>query len=230
MSVKKCKGPGLLRRIQYLCRKQFMKHIICLWLLLPLVSLSQGFKAVKDTSALKQKIEAMSKNASSIESDFTQEKNLSALTEKITSKGHFFFKKENLLRWEYSTPYKYLIVINKDKIWIKDEKKTSKYDMNSNKVFKEINDIMISAVQGTIFRSNKFKTNYFENDKCYKLELLPQDRNMKQTFKKINMYFDKSVTSVVKMEMVENNEDATTLDFSNKKLNAPIPDTIFMVK
>lgn len=194
------------------------------------MGLSQNFRSVKDTSALKQKIEAMSKSTSSIESDFTQEKNLSALTEKITSQGHFFFKKENLLRWEYSTPYKYLIVINKDKIWIRDEKKTSKYDMNSNKVFKEINDIMISAVQGTIFRSNKFRTNYFENDKCYKLELLPQDRNMKQTFKKINMYFDKSVTSVVKMEMVENNEDATTLDFSNKKLNAPIPDAIFMVK
>lgn len=197
---------------------------------MPAIGFSQVYKPVKDTTALKQKIEAMSRGTSSIESDFTQEKNLGALTEKITSKGHFMFKKENLLRWEYSTPYKYLIVINKDKIWIKDEKKTSKYDMNSNKVFREINDIMLNAVQGTIFRSNKFKTGYFENDKFYKLELLPLDKNMKQSFKKINMYFDKSVTSVMKMEMVESNDDNTTLDFSNKKLNAPIPDAIFTVK
>ncbi len=199
-------------------------------LLLPLTVFSQAFKAVKDTSALKQKIESMSKATNSIESDFTQEKNLSMLSEKIISKGHFAFKKDNLLRWEYSSPSKYLIVINKEKVMIKDEKKISKYDMNSNKVFKEINDIMVSSVQGTIFKSHKFKTNYFENDRFYKLELIPQDKNMKDTFKKINLYFDKSVTSVAKMEMVEASEDVTLLDFSNKKLNAPIADNLFIIK
>jgi outer membrane lipoprotein-sorting protein len=135
-----------------------------------------------------------------------------------------------MLRWEYSSPSKYLIVINKDKVVIKDEKKTTKYDMNSNKVFKEINDIMLSCVQGTIFKSNKFKTAYFENDKFYKLELIPQVKNMKESFKKINLYFDKSVTSVAKMEMIEGNDDLTSLDFSNKKLNAAIAETIFIVK
>lgn len=207
-----------------------MRFLIIIFLFFGISGFSQVFKSVKDTTALKQKIEAMSKSTQSIESDFVQEKNLSALTEKIISKGHFTFKKENLLRWEYFSPYKYLIVINKEKIWIKDEKKTSKYDMNSNKVFKEINDIMLSAVQGTVFKSNKFKTSYQENDKLYKLELIPLDKNMKQSFKKINLYFDKNVTSVTKMEMVENNEDTTTLEFSNKKLNGQIADAIFTVK
>jgi len=201
-----------------------------IFILFPIISFSQGFKSVKDTTVLKQKIESMSKATSSIESDFVQEKNLSMLSEKIISKGHFVFKKENLLRWEYTSPSKYLIVINKDKIIIKDEKKTTKYDMNSNKVFKEINDIMLSCVQGTIFKSNKFKTSYFENEKFYKLELIPQEKNMKETFKKINLYFDKSVTSVAKMEMIEKNEDLTSLDFINKTLNAPIAETIFIVK
>lgn len=203
---------------------------ILIILLFPFVSFSQTFKALKDTTTLKQKIESMSKSTTSIEADFIQEKNLSMLSEKITSKGHFVFKKENLLRWEYASPSKYLIVINKEKVIIKDEKKTTKYDMNSNKVFKEINDIMLSCVQGTIFKSNKFKTSYFENDKGYKLELLPQAKNMKETFKKINLYFDKNVTSVAKMEMIENNDDLTSLDFTNKKLNAPIAETIFIVK
>ena len=199
-------------------------------LLFPILGFSQIYKTVKDTAALKQKIESMSKTTSSIESDFVHEKNLSMLSEKIISKGHFVFKKENLLRWEYSSPSKYLIVINKDKITIKDEKKTTKYDMNSNKVFKEINDIMLSCVQGTIFKSNKFKTVYLENDKGYKLELIPQAKNMKETFKKINLYFDKTVTSVSKIEMIETNEDLTLLDFSNKKLNGPVLETIFTIK
>ncbi len=199
-------------------------------LLFPVVCFSQAFKNVKDTTALKLKIENMSKATTSIEADFTQEKNLSMLSEKIVSKGHFAFKKDNLLRWEYNAPTKYLIVINKEKIMIRDEKKTGKYDMSRNKVFKEINDIMIACVQGTIFKSNKFKTVYYENETFYKLELLPQTKNMKDTFKKINLYFDKTVASVAKMEMVESNDDLTSLDFSNKKLNAPINETIFTVK
>lgn len=207
-----------------------MKKHILFFLLIPFFGFSQNFKAVKDTTALKAKIESMSKATSSIQSDFVQEKNLSLLSEKVVSKGHLVFKKDNLLRWEYVSPSKYLIVINKEKITIKDEKKTTKYDMNSNKVFKEINDIMLSCVQGTIFRSNKFKTAYFENDKFYKLELIPLDKNMKDTFKKINLFFDKSVTSVAKMEMVEANEDLTSIDFSNKKLNEPVAESIFIIK
>jgi outer membrane lipoprotein-sorting protein len=206
-----------------------MKNILFL-IFLSSFAIGQTFKPVKDTSSLRAKIELMSKTVSSIESDFTQEKNLSLLSEKILSKGHFVFKKENLLRWEYNTPYKYLIVINKDKIWIKDDKKTSKYDMNSNKVFKEINDIMIACVQGNIFKSGKFKIAYFENDKYYKLELMPLQKNMKESLKKINMYFDKNVTSVSKLDMIEPNDDYTTLEFVNKKLNGPIADNIFTVK
>ncbi len=203
---------------------------IIIFLLIPFISFSQSYKTLKDTLLLKQKIESMSKSTISIESDFTQEKNLSMLSEKIISKGHFVFKKENLLRWEYNSPSKYLIVINKEKVVIKDEKKTTKYDMNSNKIFKEINDIMLSCVQGTIFKSNKFKTNYFENERYYKLELLPQVKNMKETFKKINLYFDKTVTSVTKIEMIEGNEDLTLLDFTNKKINAPVVENIFIIK
>lgn len=172
----------------------------------------------------------MSKALNSIDADFTQEKNLSVLSEKIISKGHLMFKKENLLRWEYFSPSKYLIVINKEKVFIKDEKKTTKYDMNSNKVFKEINDIMISCVQGTIFKSSKFKTSYFENEKYYKLEMTPNTKNMKDSFKKINLYFDKTITSVSKIEIIEASEDFTLIEFLNKKLNAPISENSFIIK
>jgi len=172
----------------------------------------------------------MSRQTNSIESDFIQVKTLSMLSEKITSKGHFWFQKQNNLRWEYSEPYKYSIVINKDKILIKDENKVKKYDMNSNKVFKEINDIMISCVNGNVLSSNKFKIVYFENDKFFKLELSPNEKAMKESLKQINMYFDKNVSSVVRLDMMETGDDITTIDFSNKKINAAIAPEKFMLK
>lgn len=208
-----------------------MRKVFLLFIhFLSIASFAQGFKTVRDTVVLKEKILNISKQTHSLESDFIQVKDLSMLSEKITSKGHFCFKKENQLRWEYTTPYSYIIVINKQKVLIKDEKKLKTYDMQSNKVFKEINDIMISCVNGNILNSKKFTITYAENEKQYKLELTPQVKQMKETLKKINMYFDKSVSSVIKLEMVEVTDDMTTIDFFNKKINADIPDTKFMLK
>lgn len=190
-----------------------------------------SFKPMKDTLAFKQKVDRMSKETNSIESEFVQVKNLAMLSEKIVSKGNFCFVKQNNLRWEYNDPYKYVIVINKDKILIKDESsKVKKYDMNANKVFREINDIMISCINGQILSSGKFSGRYFENEKGYKLELTPLVKSMKESLKKINMYFDKHVTSVIKLEMVENGDDTTTIDFMNKKINEPVSPDKFILK
>ncbi|MDI1356453.1 MAG: outer membrane lipoprotein carrier protein LolA [bacterium] len=195
------------------------------------VSAQLPFKHMKDTSAFKIKVDKMSKETNSIESDFTQIKDLKMLSEKIVSKGKFVFMKQNNLRWEYLEPYRYVIVINKDKILIKDENnKIKKYDMNANKVFKEINDIMISCVNGDVLRSNKFRITYFENEKQFKLELTPTVKTMQESLKTINMYFDKSVSSVVKIEMIEPGNDITTIDFSNKKLNAAVSPQTFILK
>ena len=189
-----------------------------------------GFKPVKDTVSLKQKISQISVNTNSLESDFIQVKTLSMLSEKITSKGHFCFKKTNLLRWEYVTPYSYIIVINKDKVLIKDDTKLKKYDMNSNKVFKEINDVMVSCIDGNILNTGKFKVGYSENEKSYRLELVPLSKGMKDSLKKIYMYFDKALTSVIKLEMVESTDDFTVIDFTNKKINGDISAEKFTLK
>jgi outer membrane lipoprotein-sorting protein len=196
-----------------------------------LVEAQGNFRVMKDTISFRQKVDRMSKETNSIESDFVQVKELSMLAEKVTSKGRFSFVRKNNLRWEYQQPYKYAIVINQDKILIKDEdRKVKKYDMSSNKVFAEINDIMISCVNGEILRSGKFAINYFENEKVYKIELVPYNKAMKESLKKIRMYFDKNVTSVSKLEMVENGDDVTTIDFTNKKINAPVPPERFILK
>lgn len=209
------------------------KSIVYILLLICSGSLfAQGnYKPMKDTVAFKVKVDKMSKETNSIESDFTQVKDLTILSEKIVSKGFFCFTKKNNLRWEYKEPYKYVIVITNDKILIKDENnKVKKYDMNANKVFREINDIMISCVNGSILSSHKFRIAYLENEKGYKLELTPLIKSMKESLKKINMYFDKNVSSVIKLEMIENGDDITTIDFTNKKINAPVSPDKFILK
>jgi len=57
-----------------------------------------GYRPVTDLAVFKEKFAAASRQTQSIKADFVQEKNLSLLTEKITSKGKFWFKKDKLVR------------------------------------------------------------------------------------------------------------------------------------
>ena len=81
-----------------------------------------GYSPVADLAKFKTDFSAATQKTLSIKSDFVQEKNLSMLSEKIISRGKFWFKKESQVRMEYNHPYQYLMILNKDKVFVKDGK------------------------------------------------------------------------------------------------------------
>lgn len=187
----------------------------------------QGYKAVEDISKFRELMIETSANTSSIQSDFVQMKHLSFLEEDVMSKGKFYFQKENQLRWEYTEPFFYLIIFNQDTIMIQDEHKTNMYDAASGRMFREINNIMLSMVNGTILESDNFEFAYFENNNTYKLELTPLDENMKDFLSTIILFINKDDYSVDELYMIEKSEDYTQIRFINKSMNETIPQDIF---
>ncbi|HSH65565.1 MAG TPA: outer membrane lipoprotein carrier protein LolA [Bacteroidia bacterium] len=210
-----------------------MKKFFFIFLLFPVILFGQvpaGFKLLKDTASFKQKMQAQSKLITTMESDFIQEKYLSVMSEKIITKGHFYFKKANMLRWEYTDPYKYVIAINNDKMFIKDNNKITRYDINSNKMFKSINEMMMNTVQGNLLNNKDYQAAYFENEKNYLVELSPVQKAAKDFLKNIYLYIDKMDYAVVKVKLTEPGDDYTTIDFTDRKSNQPIADEKFTVK
>lgn len=189
-----------------------------------------GYNPVADLAIFKTMFAAATKTTVSIKSDFTQEKNLSMLSEKIISKGNFWFKKDSRVRMEYTTPFKYLMILNKDKVYVKDGAKESKVSTKSNKMFQQINKIMIDCMQGTMLDNTDFKTRVFENKNAALIELSPVIKGMKELFKSINVVVDKKDYAVLSIEMLEISGDNTIMRFTNKELNASIPDNLFDIK
>ena len=140
------------------------------------------------------------------------------------------FKKSNLLRWEYTNPYNYLIILNKSKISIKDNNKVNTFDVSANKMFKSINEIMINAVVGNLFNNKDYGVTYFENDKNYLLELTPLLKGASLFLKTIQLYVAKSDYGIVKVKMIEPGNDYTSIDFINRVKNQPIGDEKFTTK
>lgn len=208
-----------------------------LFLIVPLlfigISLSAqyaGYSPVTDAAKFKIDFSEATKKILSIKSDFVQEKNLSMLSEKIISKGNFWFKKENQVRMQYSQPYPYLMILNKDKVFIREGQKENKISTRTNKLFQQINRIMIDCMQGTALNNPNFKTRIFENKSASLIELTPVTKGLKDLFKSIHVIVDKKDFSVTSIEMLELSEDNTLFRFTNKELNAAIPDSLFTIK
>ena len=188
-----------------------------------------GYSPVSDLAKFKTDFSAASQKTAAIKSDFVQEKNLSMLSEKITSKGKFWFKRDSRVRMEYTQPFQYLMILNKDKVYVKDGQKENKVSTKSNKLFQQINRIMIDCMQGTTLDNADFKTRVFENKNTALVELTPVTKGLKELFRTINVVIDKKDFSVSSIEMLELSGDNTILRFTNKELNASIADALFTI-
>ncbi|HTI11537.1 MAG TPA: outer membrane lipoprotein carrier protein LolA [Puia sp.] len=188
-----------------------------------------GYTPLTDLTKFKELFSTEAQKVISIKSDFIQEKNLSMLSEKITSKGKFWFKKDSRVRMEYSQPFQYLMIINKDKVFVKDGQKQNTISTKSNKLFQQINKITVDCVQGTVLTNPDFSTRVFENKNAYLVELSPISKNLKEFFKTIVVTVEKKDYSVTNIEMNENSGDNTIIHFVNKEMNTSLPDALFII-
>jgi len=190
-----------------------------------------GFSPMKDQKQFTLELSRVTKNTNSLESSFIQEKNLDVISEKIISRGKFYFKKDDKLRWEYTEPFPYLIIMNGDKVLIKDEKKENRFDASSNKIFTEINSIMLGSIRGTILNEDKkFKIDFRENDQYHLVKMSPLSQQVITYITEIRIYFNKVSHHVSRLEMVEASGDYTKIEFTGMKINNNVPDENFFVR
>jgi outer membrane lipoprotein-sorting protein len=188
-----------------------------------------GFSPIAGGTNFKEQFSLASQKIRSIRCDFIQEKNLSMLSEKVSSKGKFWFKKDNLVRMEYNEPFQYLMIINKDNIFLKDGNKENLVSVSSNKLFQQINKITVDCVRGTALDNPDFRFRIFENSQSFLVELTPVARSLKAYFKNINITVDKKDYSVSKIDMIELSGDDTLIRFINKEFNVEISDALFAI-
>jgi outer membrane lipoprotein-sorting protein len=208
---------------------KFASFAIIFWLMTSssVYSQYQGYKPVSNVDQFKTKFRGTSTKVESIQGDFKQVKTLSALTEEISSTGKIWFKRSSKVRMDYTSPFVYKLIINNDKMLINDGSKENRINVKSNKLFKQINQITVDCMQGTILESPDFKSNVFESESTYLLELTPQSKSLKEFFTSIILIVDKKDSSAKSIELNEPTGDKTVLTFSNKIINGQVGDEVF---
>jgi outer membrane lipoprotein-sorting protein len=188
-----------------------------------------GFTLLNHPETFKKSFAQATAATESIQSDFKQEKSLSMLSENINSTGKFWYQKNDKIRMEYLQPYSYIMILNGGKILIKEGQKENKISANSNKVFQQVNRILIDCIGGSMLDNPDFQSRIFESPGTYLIELIPLAKNLKELYKNINILIDKKDYTATEIGMFELSGDKTIIRFQNKVLNAQINDSVFNI-
>ncbi len=166
-----------------------------------------------------------------MECDFVQTKNIRLLNRSMVSRGHMSYRQPDKLRWEYTTPYTYVFVVNGNKVQILNNKRKDVIDVDRNKMFREIVNIMLSTVAGTCLGDqSSFRTTVTSTQSEYIATLVPQKKEMRQMYSNIILHFDPKAGVVSKIEMNEAKGDMTTIELRNIHKNRNLNDARFSVK
>lgn len=176
----------------------------------------------------KSRVKTIAKNTKTILSDFTQYKHLEFLSNDIKTLGKMSFKAPNLIKWEYTDPYKYSVIFKEDQLLINDDGKKSDVKIGSSKMFKKLNHLIVNSVSGNMFDDSEFDISYYKTDSFYVVKFTSKDKNLSKYIKEFILHFDKSTLHVTEVKMVEPSDDYTQILFKNRQDNITLKDEVFM--
>lgn len=164
----------------------------------------------------------------SIGCSFSQTKHLSLLNNQLEAKGKFYYKQPDKLRWEYTSPYQYLFILNGSKVYTANNTRQDVIDTNSNKVFKEIARMMLNSVTGkALSSSSDFEIDVVDEQTKWQVLLTPKKKEVKSFFSKIELYFSKSTLVIAEISIYEKNKNRTHMSFHQIATNQPLDETLF---
>ena len=200
---------------------------IILFAFFGVTSFAQDFKPAANPDKILADLRRSSQSTSSIQADFKEEKYLSFLKEPEKSSGVFYFKKDDRMRWEQQTPFKYIILINGDKLRVQDGSKEKNVGA-AGRMAGQIKQVMLGLVNGDFQQSKAFTQVCMESADQYLVVLTPTNKRMRNVYAKINLVFPKSTLRLKELTFFEKGGDKSVMRFQNEKFNQPIAESVFL--
>ena len=151
---------------------------------------------------------------------FKQNKTMAMLTEPTVSEGIMNYIAHDILRWEYTSPYSFALVVNGQKITKITDGNEEVLDAKNGRMYQGIVKIILSSATGeNLFDKTTFDIVFTDDGDLWKAEMTPKKRDMKRMFAMLTFYFSKSNNIISKVEMTEASGDITTIQFYDMKIN-----------
>ena len=151
---------------------------------------------------------------------FTQTKTMAMLAEPTVSEGLMSYEAPDKMRWEYTSPYSFALVVDGEEITKITDGNEEVLDAKSGRMYQGIVNIIMSSATGkNLFDDKMFDVAITDDGEFWKAEMRPKKRDMKRMFSMLTFYFGKDNNVINKVEMSEAGGDVTTIQFFDMKIN-----------
>ena len=176
-------------------------------------------------------IASLTKAAASMQSmqcRFVQEKTSAMLAEPSVAEGTMHYAAPDRMRWEYTTPYAFALVVNGERIVKVTDGKAEVLEGNAGRMYQGmVNLIMGSASGKKLFDTTVFDIVLYDDNGFWRADMTPKRRDMKRMFSQLVFRFDKKTNGISRVEFVEAGGGVTSIRFEEIRLNEKIGEEKF---
>lgn len=175
-----------------------------------------------------RRIQEQQKRTHTLQAEFRQEKELALLAAPEVSTGTFIYSKPSNVLWTYAAPKRVQMVIADGVLttYYPELGKAERIDVKKfeDRIFRYM------GATGAIDELARYFDFTFKDSKSkpyYVLDLTPKNRAVSKRVRRIKISIDKKSYLTSKIEYVEGDGDTTRYEFTNIRVNEPVPQNRF---
>lgn len=166
-------------------------------------------------------LESKTSKIQTITCKFSQTQSLSVLSNKVSKKGIFYYKRPEQILLSFNDG-DYIKMTSRD-FQMKNGDKINKMKVESNPMLRELNNILSACMTGEVMNTNNdFKHELRKEEFKYIIIMTPKKKRVASKIKEIMLEFDRRNMCLNKMKMTQPNGDYTLYEFFDKEFNKQI--------
>lgn len=175
-----------------------------------------------------KKVQEQQKKTRTMQADFRQEKELALLAKPEVSTGTFVFSAPNNVLWTYNAPKRVQMVIANGTLttYYPELAKAERIDVKKfeDRIFRYMG---ASGAIDELARYFDFTFTDAKSKPTYMLDLTPKNKAVAKRVRRIKLWIDKKTYVTSKVEYTEGDGDITRYEFTNLRINEPVPASKF---
>jgi outer membrane lipoprotein-sorting protein len=173
-------------------------------------------------------IEQAASNIQSIRADFVQERHLEILQRPLISKGRFYYRRPDALRWEYETPIRSILLVHGSRM--------KRYAERDGGLVPEtgpgVDAMQFVTAEMTRWFEGRFRqAPYFEaemiSESGDRIRLRPKQAAMSKMIRHIDVTFSDTPGIIESVTVFEEEKSFIQLMFKQVEVNRTLPDRLF---
>ena len=158
---------------------------------------------------------------------FVQEKTSTMLVEPSVAEGMMHYVVPDRMRWEYTSPYAFALVVSGERIVKVTEGKAEVLEGNAGRMYQGMVNLIIGSASGKkLFDTTIFDITLYDDNGFWRADMTPKRRDMKRMFSQLVFRFDKKTNGISRVEFVEAS-GGTSIRFEEIKVNEAIEEEVF---